>query len=351
MLRVFDAFAGVGGIRLGFERADDSFKTVFAVDIEKKCKPTYDLNFDNTKLTVENIANLDVNYLPDFDVFTAGFPCQPYSIAGKRQSLEDERGKIVYDMLNIIKEKKPKIVFLENVKNFKTINNGEPYDIVVNRLKEYGYYIKDQVLNTCELTNIPQNRERIFIVGFLNKEAFNVFEFPESKSKNKKISYFLEDDIKEKYYYTDKSAIYPKLVNTVTKSNTVYQYRRHYVRENKSGNVPTLTANMGSGGHNCPIIFDNDRIRKLTPKECFNFQGFTDYELPDLADSVLYKQAGNSVTVEVIKVIAKNIYKAHVHGESCLQSSKACKIPKLAKTKTKSVKSSKKVKVVARRAK
>ena len=116
-LRLFDAFAGVGGIRLGFESADDMFKTIFAVDIEKKCKITYDLNFA-TPLTVGDLSKLDIDALPVFDVFTAGFPCQPFSLAGKKLAFDDLRGAIVYDMLKIIKKKKPIIVFLENVKNY-----------------------------------------------------------------------------------------------------------------------------------------------------------------------------------------------------------------------------------------
>ncbi|VBB18007.1 DNA (cytosine-5-)-methyltransferase [Yasminevirus sp. GU-2018] len=314
--KLFDAFAGVGGIRLGFESASKEFKTVYAVDIEKKCKTTYDLNFEDTPLTVGDISKLKISTLPEFDIFTAGFPCQPYSIAGKREALEDKRGKVVYDMLKIIKEKKPKVVFLENVKNFKTINDGEPYKLVTGELEKYGYYIKDAVLNTCELTTIPQNRERIFIVGFLDKNAFSYFEFPDKKEATQNIESYLEDDIADKYYYTEASAIFPKLVDTVVDRGVIYQYRRHYVRENKSGNVPTLTANMGSGGHNCPIIVDDNGIRKLTPKECFKFQGFPDeYELPNLADSVLYKQAGNSVTVELIKKIATNIHCALKYGK------------------------------------
>jgi len=316
-LTIFDAFAGIGGIRLGFEKANKNYNTVYAVDCEKKCKITYDLNFENTKLTINDISKLEIDDIPNFDIITAGFPCQPYSIAGKRQALDDTRGKIVYDLLKIIKTKKPKIVFLENVKNFKTINNGEPYKVVTGELKKYGYYVKDMVLNTCQITQIPQNRERIFIVAFLDINAHNLFEFPLNDPIKKEISDFLEETIAEKYYYTPKSTIYPKLVDAVIEHNRIYQYRRHYVRENKSDNVPTLTANMGSGGHNCPIILDNRGIRKLTPKECFNFQGFPeDYRLPtDMADAPLYKQAGNSVTVDVIKKIAENIYCAHSHGK------------------------------------
>lgn len=309
-LKIFDAFCGVGGIRLGFELAnDDIFTTVYAVDFNQMCKKTYDLNFKESKLTIQDISKLKINEIPDFDIITAGFPCQPYSIAGNRKGLQDDRGKIVYDLLKIIKNKKPKIVFLENVKNFRTIHDGKPYKLVIDKLIKYGYNVKDKVLNTYKYTQVPQNRERIFIIGFLDKKVFEYFDFPTESHSKKSFKNYLEKNIPQKYFYSEKSLIYPKLKETVINENSVYQYRRHYVRENKNNNVPTLTSNMGGGGHNVPIIVSNNKIRKLTPKECFNLQGFpSTYQLPDISDSNLYKQVGNSVTVKLIKKIAKNIY-------------------------------------------
>jgi DNA (cytosine-5)-methyltransferase 1 len=309
-IKIFDAFAGIGGIRLGFEQASDRFQTIYAVDFDQKCKHTYDLNFD-VKLTTADIAHLDVDLIPDFDLITAGFPCQPYSIAGKRQALDDKRGEVMYDLIRIIKTKKPKLLFLENVKNFKTINCGEPFKILTDELKKLGYHLKDRVMNTCHYTKIPQNRERIFIVGFLDIGAYNLFEFPDKINHKDDFKKYLEHNIDNKYYYQPTSTIYPKLIGQVTNKSSIYQYRRHYVRENKNGNVPTLTANMGTGGHNVPIIRDELGIRKLTPKECFNFQGFENYRLPQIADASLYKQAGNSVTVCLVKKIAINIFSAY----------------------------------------
>lgn len=227
-------------------------------------------------------------------------------------------------MLKIIKQKKPKIVFLENVKNFKTIFEGEPFKFIVNELNNYGYFVTDTILNTCEFTNIPQNRERIFILGFLDKDVFDNFIFPCPVNNKHNVSDYLEKNIDNCYYYTESSAIYEKLKNSVVNKNVVYQYRRHYVRENKNNNVPTLTANMGSGGHNVPIILDKKGIRKLTPKECFNFQGFPkNYKLPQTRKSALYKQAGNSVTVELIKKITINIYYAILYSNlHCLMITK-----------------------------
>ena len=131
-------------------------------------------------------------------------------------------------------------------------------------------------------------------------------EFP--KIQKKKISEFLEKDVLSKYYYTDKSSTWELVKNNVVKKDTMYQYRRVYVRENKSSECPTLTANMGTGGHNVPIILDDKGIRKLTPRECFNFQGFpSSYKLPQLSDSNLYKLVGNAVSVPVVQLIANRI--------------------------------------------
>ena len=158
------------------------------------------------------------------------------------------------------------------------------------------------------ITGIPHHRERIYIVCLKSKITFDRFslEFPIIEKKH--ISEFLETDIPSKYYYTDSSSTWNLIKNNVVKKDTVYQYRRVYVRENKSGECPTLTANMGSGGHNVPIIIDSIGVRKLTPRECFNFQGFpSSYKLPNLSDSNLYKLAGNAVSVPVVKLIADRI--------------------------------------------
>ena len=137
---------------------------------------------------------------------------------------------------------------------------------------------------------------------------FDKFSLDFPKIEKKSVSEFLENNVPDKYYYTDKSTTWTLVKNCVVKKNTIYQYRRVYVRENKSSECPTLTANMGGGGHNVPIILDDKGIRKLTPRECFNFQGFpSSYKLPNLCDSNLYKLAGNAVSVPVVKLIANRI--------------------------------------------
>jgi len=158
--------------------------------------------------------------------------------------------------------------------------------------------------------NVPQNRERIYIIGFLDENAFKKFEFPKKISLTKTIHDCLETEVDKKYFYNDKP-LFERIKKDITKKDTVYQWRRQYVRENKNGVCPTLTANMGMGGHNVPIMLTDQGIRKLTPRECANFQGFPkNYKLPKIADSALYKQFGNSVVIPVVERIAKNMKKA-----------------------------------------
>ena len=309
-LKTIDLFAGVGGIRMGFEKA--GFKTVFANDFEPQCKNTYDLNFKDSKLVVEDIRKIGIDDLPNFDFLLGGFPCQPFSIAGYRQGFEDEknRGNLFFDIVRIIKARNPEGFLLENVKNLKSHDGGNTFKVIEETLKGLGYSVKSKVLNSMEYGNIPQNRERIYIVGFKNKNYSDKFEFPSLVKLTTKITDLLEKKVDKKYYYNGKP-LFEKLKKDVKNEGVVYQWRRQYVRENKSGVCPTLTANMGTGGHNVPIIKDKNGIRKLTPLECFRIQGFPEsYILPKISDSALYKQAGNSVSVPVVEAVAKQMMKA-----------------------------------------
>lgn len=310
-------FSGVGGIELGFEQTDE-FRVVYANEFDKNARKTYALNFPETFLDSRDIHAVDPAEIPaeTVDIIVGGFPCQAFSIAGYRKGFEDERGDLFFELLRMIEAKKPKAIFVENVKNMVGHDHGNTFKVIREALTENNYFIKWKVLNGKDYGNIPQNRERIYIVGFDNKEAYDLFEFPEqvplTTTLNDIIDFSNEKD--QAFYYEDgKQRFYPDLKHAMDRQDTVYQWRRQYVRENKSGVVPTLTANMGTGGHNVPLILtDNGRIRKLTPKETFNAQGYPkDFKLPDgLANSHLYKQAGNSVVVPVINRIAENIAKA-----------------------------------------
>lgn len=308
-MRCASFFAGVGGIDLGFEQC--GCKTVYANEFDPYAADTYEKNF-NIKVDRRDITTVPVEDIPNFDIMLSGFPCQAFSIAGYRQGFEDEkgRGNLFFEMIRILKAKKPRFAFFENVKNLVGHDNGNTFKVICSELDKLGYKYKHQVLNACEYGNTPQNRERIYIVAFREEEDFNKFSFPAKKKLSKKIEDIFDFDTKldDKYYYTKKCNFYPKLIDAMTNKSTVYQWRRQYVRENKSNLVPTLTANMGMGGHNVPLIITSNGIRKLTPKECFNAQGYPKtFKLAEQSDCRLYKQAGNSVCVPVIKNIAINI--------------------------------------------
>ena len=309
-------FSGVGGIELGFEQTG-FFKTIFANEFDKNAGITYQLNNPETPFDSRDIHDVLPTELPNnIDIMVGGFPCQAFSIAGYQKGFEDERGDLFFELLRLIKSKKPQAIFIENVKNMVTHDNGNTFKVIREALTINGYFIKWKVMNSKDYGNIPQNRERIYIVGFLSQQAYNDFSFPEKIPLQTSIKDIIDfnQSVDEKYYYSaSKNIFYNILEEEITDSSTIYQWRRQYVRKNKNGVVPTLTANMGTGGHNVPLILTNDsKIRKLTPKETFNAQGFPkDFLLPkNVSDGLLYKQAGNSVVVPVIKRIATRIAKA-----------------------------------------
>lgn len=308
-LELIDLFSGTGAFSLAFHNTN-KVKTVFANDMLDSSEQIFNLN-NKIKLTNKNLNDIDESTLPKCQILTAGFPCQPFSIAGMQKGFDDERSNVFWKILSVIESTSPEIIILENVKNLQSHHDGNTFKIIIENLENLNYNIKYSVLNTCKLTGIPQNRERIYIVCFKNFELFEKFNFDFEEVELNPITMFLENDVPDKYYYTDTSTIYDELQTNVTKhasTNTIYQYRRYYVRENKTNVCPTLTANMGSGGHNVPIILDDKGIRKLTPKECFNFQGFPDtYKLPNLSNSKLYSLAGNAVSVPIVELIAKKI--------------------------------------------
>ena len=303
-------FGGVGGIDLGFEQAN-RFNSIYINGFDKNAQETIAINFPDVKLDRRDIHEVKAEEVPKSDIVVGGFPCQAFSIAGYRKGFDDERGDLFFELLRIIRYHNPKAIFIENVKNMVTHGDGNTFKVIREALTLNGYYIKWKVMNGKDYGNIPQNRERIYIVGFLDKDAFDNFEFPKEIGLTKKLSEVIdfESQVEDRYYYRRGiQNFYDKLEESITSQNSVYQWRRQYVRENKSGVVPTLTANMGTGGHNVPLILSNHGIRKLTPRETFNVQGFPkDFKLPEIANGQLYKQAGNSVVVPVIRRIAEKI--------------------------------------------
>lgn len=304
-------FAGVGGIDLGFQLA--GFETIYANEFDPYAAETFELNFD-IDVDRRDVNLVLPNEIPDFDVLLAGFPCQAFSVAGYRKGFADEkgRGNLFFQLVRIMEKKRPRVAFFENVKNLVAHDNGNTFRVICESLDSLGYTYVSQVLNADQYGNVPQNRERIYIVAFRDIEDKQMFSMPNSIPLTRTIRNVIDFDkvVSQKYYYrADRCHFYDELAKSMKNPETIYQWRRKYVRENKSNVVPTLTANMGEGGHNVPLILTNDnRIRKLTPRECFNTQGFPPtFLLPDQADCRLYKQAGNSVVVPVIKRIAENI--------------------------------------------
>lgn len=312
-------FAGVGGIELGFKNI--GFPIIYANEYNIKAVQTYENNFD-LKVDSRDIRDVSVdienneNFFKEkkVNILLAGFPCQAFSIAGYQQGFKDAKGRgdLFFEIVKIIHKTTPDVIFLENVKNLKSHDKGRTYKIIEECLENEGYTLCQAILNTMEYGNIPQNRERIYIVAFKDEKKANKFHFPCKLKLTNTINDVIDysKTVDKKFYYTDNNFLhYDQLKEVMTSKNTVYQWRRVYVRENKTGVCPTLTANMGTGGHNVPLILSDAGIRKLTPRECFALQGFPkDYVLPsNMALSTLYKQAGNSVSVTVIERIARQI--------------------------------------------
>lgn len=302
-------YAGVGGICLGFKNL--GYKLKWANEYDKNACITYRKNFDH-KLYEGDVMDLDVNSVEKIDVLTAGFPCQPFSVAGYRKGFEDNRGNHFFRILDFVDALRPRVIFLENVKNLVGHDNGNTFRIIKSEIKNRRYTFNNKVLNTKDFGNIPHNRERIFIVAFDQDYLSNGednFEFPEKENLTNTIKDIItEEKVDEKFYYREDKYMFNMLKDAMKKDDTIYQFRRQYVRENKSNVCPTLTANMGTGGHNVPLVKTKHGFRKLTPRECFSFQGFPkQFELPEIASSHLYKQAGNSVSVSVIEHIARHI--------------------------------------------
>jgi len=305
-----DLFCGTGAFSYVLEKY--KYKCVLSNDMVKESEQIYGLNMNHTVFKLKNLNNCDVlSEIPKHNILCGGFPCQPFSIAGERKGFSDKRSNVFWKIIEILGIHKPGVVVLENVKNLTSHDKGNTFKIIKETLQKIGYHIKYSTLDTSKVTRIPHHRERIYIVGFLDAKKYEKFNFEFKCINPDPILEYLEHDIPQKYYYTSKLKVYKEVKTNVIKhinTNTIYQYRRYYVRENKSNCCPTLTANMGSGGHNVPLIRDDLGIRKLTPRECFNLQGFPKhYKLPNISDSKLYKLAGNAVSIPVVELIVKRV--------------------------------------------
>lgn len=316
LYRTIDLFAGIGGIRLGFEQTG-RINNIFSAEIDKYACQTYYANFGEEAQF--DITKIDEKKLKDFDILLAGFPCQAFSIAGKKAGFEDTRGTLFFDVARIIKEKQPKAFLLENVKGLVHHDKGRTFKTIMKVLKEdLGYTVEAKLLNAKDF-NVPQKRERIYIVGFKDKCDFT---FPKSIKLEKNVQDIMENKkVSGKYY-----------LSTVYLQTLINHKKRHESKGNgfgyevldKKGISNTLL--VGGMGRERNLIYDNrltdftpvtnikgeinrEYIRRLTPREWARLQGFPDvYKIP-VSDAQAYKQFGNSVCVPVIHAIAMEMIK------------------------------------------
>jgi DNA (cytosine-5)-methyltransferase 1 len=324
-LKSIDLFAGIGGIRLGFDIAfGESIKTIFVSEWDENAQKTYLSNFKYPLDIAGDITTIDESSVPEFDICLAGFPCQAFSLAGQKKGFQDDfkgmaRGTLFFEVARICSFQKPKVIFCENVKGLTIHDKGRTFDILTGTLKELGYTVHEKILNSRNFS-VPQNRERIYIVAFRNDIDSSSFEFPQHVDSSKRIKDIVESQpVSVKYYLSE---VY------------IETLRRHRARHEAKGNgfgyairdwddVAGAIVCGGMGKERNLIIdkrqknlkpvthikgeVNKEGIRKMTPREWARLQGFPDtFDLP-LADVHMYKQFGNSVTVPVISAIAKKL--------------------------------------------
>ena len=326
MFRSIDLFAGIGGIRLGFDKAfKNNIKTVFASEWDKYAQRSYRANFADNFDIAGDITKIEASHIPAFDICLAGFPCQAFSLAGKHMGFEDDykgicRGTLFQDVVRICEYHKPKVIFCENVKGLTIHDKGRTFKVITKAFEQIGYTVFHKILNSKDF-GVPQNRERIYIVCFRNDICVSQFNFPKGNGLKTCIRDIMEQaPISPKYYLSD---------------TYVETLRRHKARHEAAGHgfgyeirpLDSIAGAIvcGGMGRERNLLIDHrehsmipetrikgsinkEDIRKMTPREWARLQGFPDDYKLILADTHLYKQFGNSVTVNVISAIAKEIY-------------------------------------------
>ena len=325
-VRFIDLFCGIGGIRLGM--IEHGFECVFSSDINLECQRTYYQNFK--EVPFGDITQIDEKAIPDHDILCAGFPCQPFSISGKQKGFEDTRGTLFFDICRILDEKKPQVVFLENVKHLVHHDSGKTLQTILDKLKGLGYFVSWRVLNGADY-GVPQNRERIIIIGSLQGE----FDFDKIKTVPRgRLIDFL--DIDGTFEYLDPAdytlienpkqqpgsgLIFTGYRNKSIRKVGVRPGTEHLSRVHKQPNRiysvlgihPTLPSQESSGRFF--VLTTENRVRKLTINECWRIMGFPDTYVKVSSVGEQYKQLGNSVCVPMIKAVAKEINNQFFGGE------------------------------------
>jgi len=327
MYRSIDLFAGIGGIRMGFDQAfGDDIETVFASEWDEYARKTYYANFNSPDKINGDITKIDEKDVPDFDICLAGFPCQAFSMAGKRMGFEDDyhglcRGTLFLDVARICDEHKPKVIFCENVKGLTIHKGGDTFKVICKVFEDLGYNVHYKVLNSKDY-GVPQNRERIYIVCFRKDLDDSMFSFPEPIESDVCIRNIMEKDVPSVKYYLS-TAYWDALVRHKERHKAKGHGFGYQIRDLDGISGALVCGGMGREGN---LIID-DRltdftpvtkikgevnrmgIRKMTPREWARLQGFPDSYKLVLADTHLYKQFGNSVTVPVIRAIAEQVRK------------------------------------------
>lgn len=333
MIKSIDLFAGIGGIRLGFEQAFGAdLSTVFVSEWDESAQRTYKANFADSFGIAGDITKIAENEVPQFDICLAGFPCQAFSLAGQRKGFDDNykgacRGTLFMDVARICEYHKPKVIFCENVKGLTMHDKGRTFKIICKTFEDLGYKVFHQILNSKDF-GVPQNRERIYIVAFRQDIAPKDFIFPDPTDSTKRIFNILENaPVRSRYYLSD---VYMQTLIRHRERHEAMGHGFGYEIRSLDGIAGAIVC--GGMGRERNLIVDRrphsmkpethikgeinkDDIRKMTPREWARLQGYPDsFKLP-LADAALYKQLGNSVTVPVIKAIALKIKEIIDNGD------------------------------------
>jgi DNA (cytosine-5)-methyltransferase 1 len=300
-MRIIDLFAGIGGIRLGFENVSDNIECVFSSEFNKYAVQTYQANFNNEKVHGD-ITQIDEKTIPEHDILLAGFPCQPFSQAGLKKGFDDTRGTLFFDIERILIAKKPKAFLLENVKRLRTHDGGNTLKTIIKHLENIGYKIQYKVLSAKEF-GLPQNRERIYIIGFLDSKV--EFEFPEPTFTQTSVGDILDQHVDSKYTISDKLwAGHQRRKIENKKKGKGFGYG---MVNRDSPYTNTISARYYKDGSEILIQQEGKNPRKLTPREAARLQGFPDSFVIPVSDTQAYRQFGNSVAVKVVTSIARKI--------------------------------------------
>lgn len=310
-----DLFCGIGGFRLALESL--GAKCVFSCDTDRQARKTYQANFGEEP--EGDITTIAADSIPDFNILCGGFPCQPFSIAGKQRGFKDTRGTLFFEIARIIKAKQPKVVFLENVANLARHDDGNTLKVILDTLKGLGYDVHYQVLNAAHY-GVPQIRKRIYFVCF-RKDLQVDFSFPEPTFEDVAVEDYLEENVDEKYYLDISSITFYKPDTNVRQLDT---YRMGYIGSISQGRrvygvkgcAPTFVVSARGPAGSTEAYYINGRVRRLTPYESKRIMGFPDDFVFPVSEERIYQQLGNSVAVPVVRMIAEKIVETGIFKRS-----------------------------------